>query len=203
MSDSKKNIIMKLKITLSVLLLYSCFLFGQENEDVEVFKTDSTWIKEIIAFPIGFAQDIKYEGFEDLRFPQGWSKEGSPNFWSYVWAWRIKKNKAVTISDLEKNIQLYFDGLLGLDFYNIDGKQVRKTNALFLRKDDNHYIGKVKTFDTRYTKKPMTLNVLVAVNYCEQEKITIIHFKFSPKPLDHAVWDKLDEVTLIKNICIN
>ena len=100
------------KHIVTILLLFFCILsYSQEEESLEVFTTDSTWVKEIIKFPISFAQDIKYEGFEDLRFPQGWSNQESPNFWSYVWAWSINGIEKPSESDLEKNVQLYFDGL--------------------------------------------------------------------------------------------
>ena len=193
---------MKKIITISIFL-FSLVGFSQEKQDLEVFETDSTWIKEIIEFPIGFAQEIKYEGFEDLRFPQGWSKEDSPNFWSYVWAWSINDTEEVTTSDLEKNIQYYFDGLLGLDFYKIDDKPLRKTNAVFIKKTESQFIGKVKTHDTRYTKKLMTLNVLVDTYYCKRENKTIIHFRFSPKPFDNTVWETLAEVKLKNDFCEN
>lgn len=193
---------MKKIITIS-LFLFSLVGFSQEKQDLEVFETDSTWIKEIIEFPIGFAQEIKYEGFEDLRFPEGWSKEDSPNFWSYVWAWSINDTEEVTTNDLEKNIQYYFDGLLGLDFYKIDDKPLRKTNAVFIKKNESQFVGKVKTHDTRYTKKLMTLNVLVDIYYCKRENKTIIHFRFSPKPFDDTVWDTLAEVKLKTDFCKN
>lgn len=189
-----------------IILLISLFCFSiasncQEDEQKGVFIIDSTWIKEIIQFPIGFAQDIKYEGYEDLRFPEGWSKKESPNFWSYVWAWNINNIEDVTTNDLEKNIQYYFDGLLGLDFYKIDDKPLRKTNAVFIKKNESEFIGKVKTHDTRYTKKPMTLNVIVKTYHCKEESKTIIHFKFSPKPFDNKVWDTLAEVKLKSDFC--
>ena len=196
---------MKKKIFTISLILFAGLVFSQEEQNLEVFTTDSTWIKEIIKFPIGFAQDIKYEGFEDLRFPQGWSKEDSPNFWSYVWAWNINSTEAPTTSNLEKNTQLYFDGLLGLDFYKIDDVKVPRTNAVFIKnettKGNLQFVGKVKTFDTRYTKQPMTLNVLVEHYYCETKKKTIIVFRYSPKPFDDNVWNKLNEVKLRADAC--
>jgi hypothetical protein len=191
-----------MKHFLAILLFFFYLtLFAQEEQHFEVFNTDSTWIKEIIQFPIGFAQDIKYEGYEDLRFPEGWSKEESPNFWSYVWAWNIKGIEGVSESELEINIQYYFDGLLGLDFYNIDDKPLRKTNTVFIKKNESEFIGKVKTHDTRYTKKPITLNVIVKTYHCKEENKTIIHFKFSPKPYEDKVWDTLAEVKLKDSIC--
>jgi len=171
---------MKKNVFIILLLLFCILSYSQEEEkeNLEVFATDSTWITEIIKFPIGFAQDIKYEGFEDLRFPQGWSKQESQNFWSYVWAWSIHNKETFTVSEIEKNIQFYFDGLLGLDFYKIDGKLQQKTNAVFIEKSTSQFIGKVKTVDTRYTKKPMTLHVQAESHYCEQTNKAIIVFRF-------------------------
>ena len=198
---------MKKIILIISILFFSVLSYAQEVEPLEVFTTDSTWIKEIIQFPIGFAQDIKYEGFEDLRFPQGWSKQDSPNFWSYVWAWSINGIEEPTESDLEKNVQLYFDGLLGLDFYKINEVKTPKTNAIFIKKETSdgnlQFVGKVKTIDTRYTKLPMTLNVLVAHYYCETQNKTIMVFRYSPKPFNNPVWEKLNKVKLRADVCMN
>jgi len=187
------------------LLLYSIVGFGQEEESLEVLKTDSTWIKEIIKFPIGFAQEIKFEGFEDLRFPPGWSKEESPNFWSYAWAWSINDVKELTEHDLEQNIQFYFDGLLEINSKINNGENIQNSNALFIKKEtsdgNSQFIGKVKTFDSRYTGKPMVLNVRVAQYYCEQEKRAIVLFRFSPKAFEHDVWNLLETVELNANAC--
>ena len=190
---------MKNTLIIFALFLYSITTVAQEEKSLNILDADSTWIKEIIEFPIGFAQDIKYEGFEDLRFPPGWSKEDGPNFWSYVWAWSINNIEEVTIDELERNIQYYFDGLLGLDFYKIDDKPLRKTNAVFIKKDNSHYIGKVKTHDTRYTKKPMTLYVQVESHYNKEESNTVLLFRFSPKKFQDDVWSLLKTVKVSAN----
>ena len=197
---------MKKHILFGLALLVSTTIISQESKKhLAVFETDSTWIKEIIEFPIGFAQDIKYEGFEDLRFPQGWSKQDSPNFWSYVWAWSINGIEEPTESELETNVQFYFDGLLGLDYFKVEEKPVPKTNAVFVKKgnskDNIQFIGKVKTVDTRYTKQPMTLSVLVEIHHCNQTKKTIMVFRYSPKPFETDVWNTLKSVTLIDDVC--
>ena len=196
---------MKKNIFIISLLLFYFSAFSQQEDIQEVFATDSTWIKEIIQFPIGFAQDISYEGFEDLRFPQGWLKEDSPNFWSYVWAWSVNGIEKPTEGDLEKNVQLYFDGLLGLGFYKINEVKTPKTNAVFIKSNDSNkntqFVGKVKTFDSRYTKQPMTLHVLVETYFCEAQKKTIMVFRYSPRPYEDSVWDKLNEVKLRSDVC--
>jgi len=198
---------MKNRIAIITILFLSIGAFGQEEDQLNLFVTDSTWIKEIIKFPIGFAQEIKFEGFEDLRFPKGWSKEGSPMFWSYLWAWSIKSSEELTEDDMEKNIQFYFDGLMGIGSNkNADGK-IHHTSALFVKRVNNsghsEYVGKVKTFDTRYTNKPLTFHVLAEQYYCEQEKKAILVFRYSPKSFEDNAWTLLKSVKLNQDACEN
>ncbi|MEM7086933.1 MAG: hypothetical protein AAF489_12165 [Bacteroidota bacterium] len=193
-------------ITISLLCL-SIGAFGQEKEQLNLLKADSTWIKEIIEFPIGFAQEIKFEGFEDLRFPEGWSKQDSPMFWSYVWAWSITATKELTENDIERNIQFYFDGLLGIGSGKNAKGEIHQTSALFVKReaggDTSEYIGKVKTFDTRYSNKPLTFHVLAEQYYCERQKKAVLIFRYSPKTFEDDAWLKLKSITLERHACEN
>jgi hypothetical protein len=192
------------KILTFILLSYSIVLLGQEQENVDLLKTDTSWSKEIFHFPIQFAPEINYQGIEEARFPKGWGKVDSPEFWSYVFAWHIDLNKELTEKDLETNLQIYFDGLMSV--VNKDtGIVVPSTIALFLKKDEGEntasYVGKVRVYDAFRTKKTMILNVLVESYSCEQKKKSIIVFKFSPQEFESDVWLKLNEVKLHKHVC--
>lgn len=190
---------MKKYIIIINILCYSIVGFAQAEEYLNLLVADNTWDKEIIKFPISFAQEIKFTGYEDLRFPPGWAKKDSPEFWSYMWAWSLNDIRELTEKELETNVQLYFDGLMG-----INNSELTKTIALFIKKEafnGNQYVGKVKTFDTRFTNKPMTLNVLVENFYCESENKTVIVFRFSPKDFTDDVWSKLKTVKLKDGFC--
>ena len=93
------------------------------------------------------------------------------------------------------------NSILMVYFYKINDVKTPKTNAVFIKKGNTQYVGKVKTVDTRYTKLPMTLNVLVEYYYCETQKKTIMVFRYSPKPFDYAVWETLNEVKLRDDTC--
>ncbi|MDT0558837.1 hypothetical protein RM697_09265 [Ichthyenterobacterium sp. W332] len=191
-------------IILLSLLLYSTLSFSQEDIEPTLLKADTTWFKESIKFPIGFAREIPYKGFGDLRFAPGFTKADHPELWSYTWAWCLDNIKDVTVQELEDHLELYFNGLLGLNSEE-NKLKYQSTVALFIAKDitenTSKFIGKIKTYDTRYTKKPLTLNVSVTANFCKNEKKSILVFRLSPKAFDHEVWQKLNAVVLEKPGC--
>lgn len=148
MNQSKSCIILLFAVLISVSS------FSQHTNHEELFKTDSTvWIKEIIKFPLGFAPEIAYEGYEDLRFVKdGWGKVDHPEFWSYAFGWDIKTEAKPTLKDIEHNIQLYYDGLMKA--VNKDKAfTVPKSVISFQKTNTNQYRGTIKTYDAFYTKK--------------------------------------------------
>ncbi|WP_157716163.1 hypothetical protein [Roseivirga echinicomitans] len=192
-----------------VLLLNSMLSFGQEQEAEKLaerlLEADSTWGKELFQFPISFAQEINFQGAEVALFPKGWSNEQSPEFWSYAFVWEVDTDKQVTKTVLESSLQLYFDGLLSIDIWKKSDATIQNTKALLGEKEANkstsRFTGHLDIFESRYTKKPMTLQVTVEQHYCEQTNKTIILFKFSPKEFEHNAWMKLDEIELREGLC--
>lgn len=191
------------KLCISLLLL-NCLSssFSQETYPNELFKTDSTtWIKEIIKFPLGFAPNINYQGFEDLRFVKaGWGKMNHPEFWSYAFGWYIQTNKKPTQKDIEHNIKLYYDGLM--QAVNKEPTfTVPETIASFSKKGKNKFIGTIKTHDSFYTKKIITLNTLVEIVHCTKQNTYVLLFRVSVQDFSHGVWQKLNSLKMEKSIC--
>lgn len=195
----------KKNLFIIILLSHSALVFSQEEEPEGITVANDTWGQEFFKFPLRFASNIAFEGMEDARFPKGWGDVNSHEFWSYVFAWKINVDKPLTETDMETNLQYYFDGLLTIDLSRTDLTDLQKTNAIFIQKEtsseDLLYTGKIKTYDTRFTKKPMTLHVRAEQHYCQQTKETIILFRFSPKGFEHKIWGKLAEVTLRHDMC--
>lgn len=175
------------------LIGFSANLFGQTP--IDLLATDSTWKKEVFKFPLGFAPEIPFEGVEDAGFPKRWADTTSAECWSYVFAWDIKRLSAISERELEDNLQLYFNGLMGWEH----------TNALILKTDKvagfSNYIGKIKTFDAFFSKKPMVLNVSIAVRYCSLREQSTVFFRFSPQGFEYEIWHKLNAVTLLSTDC--
>ena len=197
---------MKLKNLLSILFFsFSLALLGQEKERPDIIQLDSTWGKELFTFPLGFAQEIKYEGFEEARFPKGWNKMESPYFWTYTFAWMLDKDAFLTVHDLEIAMQYYFDGVMSLEIERKTYPDIQDTAAVFLEKEStvksSKLIGKIKTWDHFTSKKPITLNVQVEQSYCSEQEKVIVLFRFSPKPFEDELWQSFGAITLKEDAC--
>jgi hypothetical protein len=174
-----------------LLIAHSAISFAQ----ADLIITDSTWNKEVFPFPLNFAADIPFIGIEEAYFPKHWVDTNSIENWSYVFVWDIQFDTKLTAQLLEDNLQLYFNGLMGYE----------NTIAVFMEQEDKGdsatFKGKIKTIDAFFTKKPMTLHVLVERHYCPVRQKTLIMFRFSPKGFEHEIWQKLNAVALRKPVC--
>jgi len=181
-------------------------LTGKEIEKVSLLITESTWRKEVFTFPLSFAKEIKYEGFEEAHFPKGWRKEDSPEFWSYAFVMNINGIEDLTAEELETNLQFYFDGLMNLVNKDKD-KVLPKTVTNISKTGDSNGIlkfsGTVLLYDSFVTKKPLLLNVKIEKQDCKQTKKSNVVFWFSPKDFDNDIWNTLDKVTLQADFCEN
>jgi hypothetical protein len=194
--------IMTIKKSISILFLCLCsmWLSAQEHAHAELLKTPENWGKEVFEFPLSFAQDIPYSGYEEARFPVGWGKQDSSMFWTYAFAWHIDVSKPVSAHDLEINLQHYFDGLMRLRSPE-DAPGTFYSTALFLPQKASRFIGKVKTVDQFFTKKSMLLYATVDVRYCKNKKQALLLFRFSPQAFDSPVWKRLEQVKFLPGGC--
>lgn len=193
-----KNVGYLFALIFITLLFYTCspskvdILENTHGEEGYFLETpDTSWRQELFPFPIRFAQDINHDGVEDARFPVGWEVRDSSTFWSYVFAWKINRATALSKSELEADLQLYFNGLMGKE----------DSSATLNQKQDSRYTGQVKTYDSFFDKKPMTLNVIIKQKYCEEDQSLIVFFQFSPRGFNDTVWKKLDEVEVGIHTC--
>ena len=192
-------IMRKLFIAIISFWLYQGTI-AQNTEEIGVFQADTTWSKEIIKFPIGFAKEIPYTGYENLRFHPEWPKKAANGFWTYIFAWQVAGIQKLTEESLTLYMQSYYDGLVGGGMSNIPKSEIsfKKDTNLNAKSD---FSGTIKLFDRFHTQKVISLNVLVKSFYCNEQNTSTIIFKISPKPLNHAVWNDFNKVTLKTSIC--
>lgn len=193
---------MKYLITITCFLICYSGLLAQEKVKNEAFEAGEIWLKEIIEFPIGFAPEIKYEGYEDLRFAKDWRKIDHEDFWCYTFVWHVKGIETQTAKRLETDIKWYYDGLMSA-VNKKKGFKVPETTALFIKTEENdaNFIGKIKVYDSFNTEDMMILNVRVNVQYCEESNTSNIVFRLSPQDFGHSIWERFETVKLKTDIC--
>jgi hypothetical protein len=181
-------------------VLWFPFCFSQQDVKSNLLIADSLWVKEVFTFPIHFAPELNYVGFEEAYFPRDWSNQNSPDYWSYVFVWNIEGNVTINEAVLEHDLQYYFDGLMTV-VNNDKNFEVPKSTAVFLKNLDTSYKGKVRLFNAFHTKQMMTLNVLVNVFYCEVQDKSLVLFRFSPSNFDAEIWKTLLNIKPRQDIC--
>lgn len=191
------------RIILLTLFLNTVVVFSQVEDNIEILKADSTWRKELLKMPLSFAPGINYEGIEDVRFAEGWSKKESPDFWTYAFVWQIKGIQKQTVENLEKHMKMYFDGLM-LPANNEEQKLPEAT-VLFIENpnDSSSFTGRVKTYDRFHTQEVIALNCTVKSYYCDTKDMSTVVFRFSIKPFEDDIWDKLKQVKVVDSLCEN
>ena len=183
-----------------VCVLWSTLSFSQIHKEPYLLVSDSLWTKEIFQFPIHFAKDIDYMGFEDARFPPHWAKQNHAQHWSYVFAWGINAPKSPSKRELQEKLTSYFDGLMNL--VNKDKSiTVPKTRVELTSTQDFAYNDKVTFYDSFHSKTVRILNLLRDIHACAQQEKHFVVFRFSPKAFDAIIWNDLKAVQLRDDCC--
>lgn len=162
--------------------------------------TQDGWDIERFTLPPVFAPGFTYRGIEDIRFTKGWGKTGSSEYWSYAYVWLLDGKPVVNKTALQKNMGLYYDGLIGS---NVEGRKIPK-DKLFatevsiqqtprLPNDLASFIGTIRMLD--YMKQvPITLNVILHQRICEGKDKTILLIEISPAPGTDPIWTRFKEL---------
>src|SRR6187431_1090728 len=74
-------------------------------------QTPADWRFERIDFPLSFAPELKYKGFEELRFAPGMFKPDSDTYFTYIFAMKITDEVALDAAALQALLETYFRGL--------------------------------------------------------------------------------------------
>jgi hypothetical protein len=158
------------------------------------------WRTEVIPFPLPFAPNLPYRGAEELRFPPGFLKVDSENFWSYAFIWWLEGDEGLKEAELESAFTAYFKGLseaVSNGKYPMRAERFKtdlKKAPSILRKDGSGattYRGTAETYDAFRTGKELTLNVELRLFDCTAQKRKVVYASVSPKPEAHEVWAQL------------
>lgn len=162
-------------------------------------KTPPDWRFERIDFPLPFAPELKYDGFEELRFAPGMFKAESETYFTYIFAMKITSQITIDAAMLKQFLETYFRGLCrtvskGSDF-DIDVSKISATvseqhhEALHARR----FLVTLDSFDPFVTGKPLKLYLdLLAIKKSRDDHR--IFAAVSPKPASSPVWKLLRQL---------
>lgn len=167
-----------------------CLLVPLQAATPFAFEAPSEWRPERIPFPLGFAPELKYRGFEELRFGPGMFKPGSDTYWTYGFFWWVEGRQAITKASLEKDLLNYYRGLSravgGSRGLRIDPAKIGvkiETVATEKASEDRYppgWKGTLTTYDAFVTGKLLRLHFEVSANYFETSERTWVFFCVSP-----------------------
>lgn len=190
---------MKSILTLVLGFAFVSCSYGQEF--VSVLEAPADWDEEQFPIPPGFAQEIDFEGMEDLRFSPGWRDSTSKEFWAYTFVWYVEYSGALTDSTIEHSLNLYYDGLMGTDSAGENRSALPSgTRSVFEKKGDV-FFGEVHTFDRFFGNKPITLFIKVSAEQCEKLNTQMIRFDIAAADFeDEEAWRIFEEVKQV-DVC--
>ncbi len=159
-------------------------------------ETPPNWRFERIDFPLSFAPELKYDGFEELRFAPGMFNAKSDTYFTYIFAMKITSEVSLGAKQLKSLLETYFRGLCqtvaeGTEF-DIDASKIKATvqEDHYEAQSSRHFTVTLDSYDPFVTGKPLKLRLEMLVI----EKGANDHRIFAavtPKPTDSPVWKLL------------
>ena len=160
------------------------------------------WGFERFPVPISFAPQITYKGVEDIRFTPGWAKATTDEYWTYAFLWYLDDYVITDEKIIAANLKDYYTGLI-----DVNSDSVKKAGAKLVpvvtsfkkvtteKTDKSTFSGTVTMYDYMQHKS-ITLNCIVHLKYCSDDKKTILFYEISPQPFDHKNWTTLNKLWL-------
>ena len=182
---------------LNLLLLMACVEPATKPELLP--ETPPDWRYERIEFPLPFAPELKYDGFEELGFAPGMFNAKSDTYFTYIFAMKITNEVSIDVKLLKSLLETYFRGLCrtvaeGTDFV-IDASKISATvrEDHYEAQHSRHFTVTLDSYDPFVTGKRLKLRLEMLVIDRDQNDHRIFA-AVSPKPADSPVWKLLREL---------
>ncbi len=167
---------------------------AQARSTVRILDAPAGWAIEQIPIPLGFAPSLGFTGLEDVRFAPGWSAPGSPEFWTYKFAWEIAEDPRLDEERLARMLETYYDGLSRA--VSQLGDSLQAPAAVFVR-DGDDYRGRLRIYDAFATNEWIHLNARVKSSKRDGKHLLV--FELSPQRFGHEVWRKLASIRVSRS----
>ena len=171
---------------------------AQARPTVRILDAPAGWAIEQIPIPLGFAPSLGFTGLEDVRFAPGWSASGSPEFWTYKFAWEIAEDPRLDEERLALILETYYDGLSRA--VSQLGDSLQAPAAVFVR-DGDGYRGRLRIYDAFATPAQRSafraeLRAGLAWGEAKQRLFDLIDGEIGPTKSDLHMLDWLRENSL-------
>ena len=176
-----------LRSTLAALALAATAPFQTRPELLP--EAPPGWRFERLDFPLSFAPELTYDGFEELYFAPGMFEPDSDSYFSYVLAMRLEEDVAVDEELLTQLLETYYRGLcraLG------EGRQLERDPAAVVatvHHDGRVFVSSVEMVDPFVTGEALDLRLELSVRAGARH--TELLALASPLPLDAPIWNEL------------
>jgi hypothetical protein len=208
-----------LLITCSALILFAvsaCKSGGLDDSKKQTTAVDSVqsyfhtdfslvtppgWTQEDYNFPLDFAKDLPYKGYEEARFSPFWGNGTNNEFWAYVIIWRLTDAPEFNEKTIGQALGRYYTGLarksrpgrnIPVDSASLAKVAVTKTKTD--PADDATYKASANIFDANITMSRVDINLKIHQMSCKNGKATVILYEISPKSYSNSVWQTLDTI---------
>lgn len=196
----------KLRSLSSALMLGSLLALLQSTPlrgEVEI-PAPQNWSGERIALPPGFAKDMKFKGYEKIRFAPGMFDANSNSFFSYVLVFSIANDSDVSIKNLKSELLKYYRGLatavmkgqqktVDTSKFDLDLKALQKTKV----PDDkvaSQLVGTLNWIEPFRTQKDQSLRIKIDVRVLKDGQPTLLFIQASPAKFDATIWDEMAKI---------
>jgi len=177
----------------------------KENAAADPFRYTirGDWRTERFHFPLQWSPQISYGGLEDLAFAPDFDDTASPHYHTYMFWWWLEGRVAVTPSQLESDLKVYFRGLCEErgrnNHFTPDLSQVSVSYHAEPRGASSlggspaqSFRGVLRFYDTH--GKVITLESEVVSAFCPQSNHTALFFGQTQEPREAAIWGQLDAI---------
>lgn len=165
---------------------------AQAPQAPALLESPTGWRTERIEFPLSFAPEIEWRGYEDLSFAPGMFVPGSDSYFSYAIAWRLEGEVALDEATLTRVLEAYYRGLYhavaeGKNFTNDE-----RTIHAVVRRDGERFLGSVSTFDPFTNGGAIALGLEISSH--DSPRATEVLALASTLRADAPIWKQLHEI---------
>ncbi len=182
---------MRIFFNIVLFVVLSHTAFAQEDKAI-ILKGPTDWRYEKIAFPLDFAPDINYKGFEELRFAPEMFSKGKAYYFTYVFVIVLEDKKTITTEEIDDFLTQYYRGLCKVV---ADSKKMKvdlsKINIETTKHEDQIH-AQIQFLDAFTDGEKIALQM--EIDIVKKNSDLVLVSLVSPQTKQSEVWHKLHQI---------